>query len=226
MTHDFTYDAAPYVLGALSPDERRDFEAHLAECPACEEQVAEFAGLPGLLSRLPADDLSAVLEGEDPSPPPELLPSLRFAVRRERRSRRWRTIAAGLAAASLVAVGTAVAVTQLDSTPGQSQTAPTLAFRQIRPVPVTASASLTAQPWGTAIDMRCTYGGKPWSDGKPRRYTLWAKDKAGNTQSIGAWTVLIGQEVPIRASTSIPRDQLRGLEVRNPANAPLLVLDL
>ncbi|WP_369375114.1 anti-sigma factor [Promicromonospora sp. Populi] len=56
------WDAA-YVLGALSPSDRRAFEHHLAECDACRGAVAELAGLPGLLSTLtPAHAESLVTE--------------------------------------------------------------------------------------------------------------------------------------------------------------------
>jgi anti-sigma-K factor RskA len=34
--------AAAYVLGALPPDERRDFEAHLATCAVCAAEVRSF----------------------------------------------------------------------------------------------------------------------------------------------------------------------------------------
>ena len=40
------YDAA-YVLGALSPADRREFEAHLQGCPACASAVSELAGMEG-----------------------------------------------------------------------------------------------------------------------------------------------------------------------------------
>ena len=55
-THDefATWDAA-YVLGALSPTERREFEAHLRECDRCSEAVSELAGMPGILSRVPRE---------------------------------------------------------------------------------------------------------------------------------------------------------------------------
>ena len=44
------WDAA-YVLGALSPVERLEFESHLSGCPACRSAVTEIAHLPGLLSQ-------------------------------------------------------------------------------------------------------------------------------------------------------------------------------
>jgi anti-sigma factor RsiW len=46
------YEAAVYVLGALSTAERRWYELHLRGCPACRKEVVRLAGLPGLLARL------------------------------------------------------------------------------------------------------------------------------------------------------------------------------
>ena len=37
--HQWSELAAPYVLGALPPDERKRFAAHLAECAACRGEV-------------------------------------------------------------------------------------------------------------------------------------------------------------------------------------------
>ena len=48
------WDAA-YVLGALSADDRRAFERHLAGCSACTSAVAELAGIPGMLSKIGTD---------------------------------------------------------------------------------------------------------------------------------------------------------------------------
>jgi len=42
-------DAAAYVLGALAPDEVQAFRAHLAECAACQKEVAEFEQIIGAL---------------------------------------------------------------------------------------------------------------------------------------------------------------------------------
>jgi anti-sigma factor RsiW len=57
------WDAA-YVLGALSVDDRRDFERHLQTCPHCARAVAEVAGMPGLLGALPDADALATLHAE------------------------------------------------------------------------------------------------------------------------------------------------------------------
>ena len=59
----FEYDAGSYVLGALSPEDRVAFERHLPGCPACAQSVRELAGLPGLLSRIPAETFEAERSG-------------------------------------------------------------------------------------------------------------------------------------------------------------------
>ncbi|WP_425955706.1 anti-sigma factor family protein [Xylanimonas sp. McL0601] len=58
-TDPFTDWDGAYVLGSLSPTERREFEAHLATCDACRRAVAELAGLPGLLSTLSLEEVEA-----------------------------------------------------------------------------------------------------------------------------------------------------------------------
>ena len=44
--------AAVYVLGALDPGERGEYETHLAICAKCSAAVAEFSGLPQMLDAL------------------------------------------------------------------------------------------------------------------------------------------------------------------------------
>ena len=44
-------DLGGYVLGALEPAERADFEEHLAGCERCQAEVAELRGLPELLEQ-------------------------------------------------------------------------------------------------------------------------------------------------------------------------------
>ncbi len=71
------WDAA-YVLGSLSSVERREFEAHMADCPLCRSAVGELIGMPALLSQLDRDELAAIDNGSrvEPLLSAELLPSL------------------------------------------------------------------------------------------------------------------------------------------------------
>ena len=48
MSHDeFEHSDAAYVLGALSPSERRAFEEHLRECESCARSERSSGATPG-----------------------------------------------------------------------------------------------------------------------------------------------------------------------------------
>jgi anti-sigma-K factor RskA len=47
--HEYADQAAAYALGALTPAERADFEAHLANCALCAAEVRSFAPVVGEL---------------------------------------------------------------------------------------------------------------------------------------------------------------------------------
>ncbi|MEV0892521.1 zf-HC2 domain-containing protein [Promicromonospora sp. NPDC050262] len=113
------WDAA-YVLGALSPSDRRTYERHLAECAACRAAVAELAGLPGLLGTIsPAHAEALVAEAPGPAglpdggaPPGEPAPGrpadvvpLTGLARAARRSRFRRRALGAVAASALVVAG-------------------------------------------------------------------------------------------------------------------------
>ncbi|WP_206790419.1 zf-HC2 domain-containing protein [Amycolatopsis sp. MtRt-6] len=91
------WDAA-YVLGALSPGERREYEQHLVCCGTCAAAVASFAGMPGILSVVPRETTVELLGPVVPRG--SLLPGLVRAVRASRRRGRAR-VAAALAGAAL-----------------------------------------------------------------------------------------------------------------------------
>ena len=79
--HRYAMWDAAYVLGSLSSVDRREFEGHMAHCPACREAVAELSGVPALLSQLDRDEVTAITQSDDipmatPEMSPELLPSL------------------------------------------------------------------------------------------------------------------------------------------------------
>jgi len=230
MNDQHTFDAAPYVLGALSEEERQAFEVHMQGCPACAAEVADFAELPGLLAQIPADDPALTPTDEQLEPPETLLPTLLHSVRRERRRRRWRVAAAtGLVAACLAGLGTAVVLDQRTIRPGSVPVPAALAFQPVgdAPAPVRATATLSPRAWGTEVRVTCTYSGTPWSDGRPRTYKLVLFGKEGQQYpAVSDWTVLPDQEVQMTASTAVPRDQLGRLEIRTATDKPVLELSL
>jgi len=115
-----------YVLGAIDPAERGQVDEHLGECQGCRDEVALLAGLPAMLSRVPAADVEAMGGSvttlpahEEPSP--ELLESLLTKVAGRRRTRMWHGVAAVAAAAVIAAGGTAVALEMTGSAPGHGR---------------------------------------------------------------------------------------------------------
>ena len=61
MTPDIHTLAGAYVLDAVDPEERAGFEAHLAECESCRDEVAALRGT------------AAALAASEAAPPPESL---------------------------------------------------------------------------------------------------------------------------------------------------------
>jgi hypothetical protein len=105
VNHDeFVDHDAAYVLGALSPADRRAFEEHLASCRACAREVRQIAGMPGLLASVPRHLAEAELDGPEPVPE-TLLPRLVREVRRRRARRSWTVGAAAAVAAGALTLG-------------------------------------------------------------------------------------------------------------------------
>ncbi|HEX2903199.1 MAG TPA: anti-sigma factor [Jatrophihabitans sp.] len=104
MSHDLNLLAGAYALDALSPEEREQFQAHLAECPECTDEVRGMQRTAAELSQITAVE-----------PPPQLredvlrgisqvrpLPPVVDNVIALRRAKLSRSVWQGLAAACLV----------------------------------------------------------------------------------------------------------------------------
>lgn len=224
-----------YVLGALTPAEREEYERHLAGCRDCTREVAELLPLPGLLGRVDEADRAALLAGSVPAtPPPGLERRLLEAARAESGVaaeptgtaapapvvrpatswwRRGRTrVALGLAAAAAVAVAVAVPLAQRDE-PAPPTASVTL--RQTVPSPLSATVALTRTDWGTRIDMTCLHAGvKESGPGYGRDYGLFVIDRDGGAHEVSSWRAGPGEEVHTTGSTDLSLDELRSVEVR------------
>ena len=220
------YDAA-YVLGALSPADRREFEDHLKGCAACSSSVGELAGLPGLMSKVSEEQLTAEVE----APPETLLPALARAVRRERGRRRMAVGTAAAAAACLIAVG-AVALTNSDSPTRPPVASPSttpagtasLALSAVVPTSVTASARLVDTAWGTRIDLTCSYkaNGSAPAGGFP--YAMVVIDRSGVAQQVATWKAPPGRKLTVMGATSLARQDIASVEVRTLSGLAILRL--
>jgi len=222
------YDGA-YVLGALSPAERSEFQAHLAGCDECSRAVQELAGLPGLLGRVPADVLES--PGEEPLPA-TLLPALLRETRRTRRRRTRMFIAAAAAAAVVIAGGSvAVGLALGDEGGSTATTVPSVptgrTMELVGPDVMSASLALTSVPWGTRLDLSCSYpppkeassGPSPWT------YTMFVTTDDGQVEQVATWRALPGETMQLAAATAANREDIRSVEIRLMTGEPLLRLE-
>ncbi|MFC4628697.1 anti-sigma factor family protein [Promicromonospora alba] len=186
------WDAA-YVLGALSPSDRRAYERHLAECAACRAAVAELAGMPGLLSTLTAGHAEALVaevpgaglpDDDGPVPydvDPGLAPvvSLTSLAGAARRSRTRRRSLLAVAASALVVAGaiggSTLAGSGLFAPDGVGTTPPSAAVAgartiELRPVGdarMRADLVVTPTDWGTSLEWSCDYPPEPGEQPDP-----------------------------------------------------------
>jgi hypothetical protein len=239
-----TWDGS-YVLGALSPADREQFERHLAECASCAEAVRDLAGLPGLLSRV---DEQAVASPPEPAPD-TLLPRLVREVRRERRRRA--RVATGLAAAAvgvvLAGAATVGVLTGSDAPdPAPPDAAPSAAgspsagsssdiatpgsdARAMQPVagaPVEGWLTLEEVPWGTKITLLCTYAPTPGGYGgaQPVGYAMVVRTRDGTEREVATWNAVPGRAMQLAAATSSGRADIASVEVRTRDGRPVLRL--
>ncbi|HZA71509.1 MAG TPA: zf-HC2 domain-containing protein [Propionibacteriaceae bacterium] len=224
-----TWDAA-YVLGALSPVERREYEEHLAGCAACQAAVAELAGMPGLLAQVPPEDAAllaaAPVEVLDDGPPPDLLAKIRG--RSDRRWRLTRTVVGAAAALLLVLAGTAYAVGLL---PFGSSEPRRVAFEAVQPTGLTAVADVVPVENGTNIEVQCAYGetNEPWPGGGYGHadYTIYVVDRAGNATEIKRWPVKPNRTMTPDGHTTLRVRQIEAVEIRYaPRDEPVLRANL
>lgn len=217
----FEFDDAAYVLGALAPDEHAAFEAHLATCAACRDRVRELRPIPGLLAGISADDAFA---GKDGPPVPALLwPALLREVRARRKRQRFVIGALTAVAAACVAALVAVLIWPSSSNPQPRTVAQQHTFTAVQPVPIKATARLTATSWGTLIEVRCHYLG---TVDRGFKYWLVAVGANGSTQNLGNWKLLPDQDVWYRTGTSLSPPQIRQLEITLRDGTPVLQLNL
>lgn len=208
-----------FVLGALSPEDRRRFEAHMEDCERCRASVAELAGLSGLLGRV-----GPYAEVTDPAPDHALFEKAvrRVEDHRSRRRKVW-TLAAAVAAvllvAALVFVPRAVTADAPDAT---------IALDPMVTTSMTAGLELREVAWGTKIRISCDYpdaGGRTTSDGPPA-YVLEITDREGRTSEAASWNAVLGRTVTIDAATAVPLDDIVTIAIRTAAGRIILEKDV
>ena len=235
-----------YVLGALVDEERREYEAHLAECPECLAAVAEIAMLPSLLARVPAPDLGGGLGETDLldlplpdslrqpptallTPPDDMLAKVRADHRRGLRRTRVRQIAIGVGSAVVAAAAAvAVAVSVIHNSNNSPTVTPpnVVAERQMRPLgnaPIVADFKVIDEGNGqTRIRMNCQYLGGPGPS-----YTNWYRmvvtSDSGTQELANRWQVHSGKDLyHPEAVVDIPAHQIRSVSITDDSGQPVM----
>ena len=145
-----------YVLGAIAPADRAVVNRHLASCPRCREEVAELAGLPAQLRKVPVADamqLSGERQPDHSGPPEALVDGLVGRTGAVRRRRRWSLAAAAAVLAAVAAVGWAVQVSQAAAPPHRAAVSWWTASAEgyDAATGVSAAVRYTPKPWGTEL---------------------------------------------------------------------------
>lgn len=228
---------AAYVLGALSPADRLEFERHLPGCERCRGSVTDLAGLPGLLGRVPREQVEAPLPFE---PLPEtVLPALVAAVRREQRRKAVLATLGAAAAVAVVALGATVLQAARDdgpvpqaaptSTPTSSSPAlaPAVPMDVVVDYGASADVSLTQVKWGTKVSWTCRYA-DPGSDysGHAYRYDLVAVTRTGKNEPVGSWLAEPGETYTGSNTVAVDLDNITKVELRDDHGKAILRLKL
>ncbi|HWJ54156.1 MAG TPA: zf-HC2 domain-containing protein [Propionibacteriaceae bacterium] len=212
----YTWDAA-YVLGSLSPAERREYEEHLAGCSTCQAAVTELAGLPGLLAQVPPEDaalLAVVPEEtmEDNGPPRDMLAGVRSS--HAGRRRRMVAILAGAAAALLlVLTGVAYGLGLLPLGPNGPQR---LAFSTVMPSGMTAVVDLIPVAGGTDVAVQCSYGesNEPEPGGGHEVYRVYVIDRSGHATMVKEWPARPNRTMTPTGHIDLKIRQIAKVEIR------------
>jgi hypothetical protein len=218
MTGSPCHDDAAYLLGALSPADRQAFETHLVDCSACQRSVRELAGVPGLMSKVQPEDFSS----PQLPPPPTLLATLTREVRRERTRRRW-FVGAIAAAAAVTVLAIGFGVHEVMSS-GPTQTA-SVAMSPVTDTPVNARVQLNDKPWGTEIDLLCTYKASRAYPLAPTTYALVVTDRAGASRQLATWKVVPNGVSKVTGSIGWSRADIARVEIRTLDGSPILRLN-
>ncbi|MFE6967441.1 anti-sigma factor family protein [Agromyces sp. NPDC057679] len=208
------WDSA-YVLGALSPAERAEYEQHLEACERCRRAVAELAPMPGLLTRLSPERAYALLGDGDAEPiavpRDDLLDVVRLeGRRRRRRARTWWIASAAAAVLVVAAIAVPLGIARSPIV-GES-----VAFESVAEVPLSATATLTQVAWGTRIELDCRYADAVASDAPPEGwpYALVVVGRDGERTDVSTWRASPGAAARLSAGAALDLDDIASLEIR------------
>ena len=216
-----TWDAA-YVLGSLSASDRREFEAHMADCPACRAAVADLSGVPALLSQLDRAEVAAMDDpGRTAAAAPEMLPSLLATVRWRRRRTRVATWVASSAAAAVLGIGVLVGVQGYTSTPAHQVATASQPMAQVGTTLLTSTVQLSSQHWGTSVNLKCVCLAPLNAHHDTLAMVVVGRD--GSQTRLATWVAEPGHTATPAGSISTPVDQIAAVQVVSAESGEVLL---
>ncbi|MGB3484650.1 MAG: hypothetical protein WBB07_20840 [Mycobacterium sp.] len=223
------WDAA-YVLGALTPEERSEYEQLRAAEPTNIAALTDFADTAALLDLLsPQEALALLDEAVEGAPIPEvapaiLLPALAAAAEKRRVRSRRAVIASVLAsAAAFLLIGGIIGYNSIGASPSTGVTLQAMAPGQRKGV--SASLAVTGERWGTRLDWQCQYT-KDWAS-TVTSYGLVVTTIGGAESTVATWSPSGHEASGLAAATVIPTSEIRSIEIRETGTTtPLAVTTL
>jgi hypothetical protein len=238
-----TVSLGVYLLGAVDPTERFDFEAHLATCETCRRELVRLAPLPGLLNQItlcdfederPSTAVEPIVEPVDPTVIPTVIPLP--AVQHEPMPepppieppvpadtpgpsrRRFRQLVAAAAVVVLLTIG-GIFGWQAMRNPSTPDQAAGVTWSATSAEGVSGDAQLIDHEWGTEIQVKM----RELPPGE--KCYLVVFDHYGRYEIAGWWGTNHDIDQAIPTSTSIDRSQIERLEFRLDAETTVLTIE-
>lgn len=213
-----------YLLGGLQDAECQIFEAHLASCPRCQEELEAASAIPSILNILDLQEAQQALVSEpaqDLAAPPHTpcqessetisLLSKLASIRHRKRAAMGAAAALGLAASVVLGVFLAPIFTP--------EPKPDVSYSAVSDVGTQIQVGMNAKAWGTEVQFK---GNKLPTDGL---LSLWVVDGQGAAEKAGSWRATTTGSTKLIGATPMPLKEIRSLELRAPDSRVLVKLD-
>lgn len=208
---DLRHELGVYLVGASAPADRIALQSHFGSCAGCRDELADLAGLPALLGRVPPDDVAGLArEGDTSLPAEQPLRALLSQVAKRRRQRAVSMAAAAVAVGLLAGTAAAsAALPELGRRPADSASAGRTTVRGTNPVTdASAGVEYTPMPWGVELYVQVS------GIAAGTRCAFEVTDSSGQESAAGSWTVTDGyRNAWYSASSSVPASAVRAFVV-------------
>jgi len=232
-----TVSLGVYLLGALEPAERYEFEAHLATCDTCRRELVRLSPLPGLLNQISPEDFEDELpptaveqvhpnvvpmpafqyEPADLPPEPRPVPDMQPDTPK-RPARRYAQLAAAAAVVVLLTIG-GIFGWQAMRHPSDEDQPPGVTWSATGVDGISGDARLVDHEWGTEIQVTM----RELPPGK--KCYLVVYDHYGRYEIAGWWGTDHAPDQEIPASTSIDRSKIERLEFKLDETTTVLTIE-